>query len=62
MKYFAKATHLHQLIKKLKPSASFRTDEQEIWIECETEQIAKDVEWVNECVKKALKEQVLIKE
>lgn len=62
MKYLARATHLHRFIKNLKPDAILRADEKDIWLVCDTEPMAKDVEWANECVEKALKEQGLIKE
>lgn len=61
MKYLARATHLHHIIRNLKPNAVFKTDAKDIWLECDTETMAKDVEWANECVEKALKEQGLIK-
>lgn len=61
MKYLAKATHLHNIIVNLKRDAVFKADEYEIWLECDSERMAKDVEWANECVEKALKEQGLIK-
>lgn len=62
MKYIAKATHLLHIIRNLKPDALFKTDANDIRLECDTETMAKDVEWANECVEKALKEQGLIKE
>lgn len=62
MKYIARATHLHHIIRNLKPDAALIPGAKDIWLECDTETMAKDVEWANECVEKALKEQGLIKE
>lgn len=61
MKYLARATHLHHIIWNLKHDAVFKTDAKDIWLECDTETMANDVESANACVEKALKEQGLIK-